>query len=102
MFEKILNELRGLAGGILISFMILMLCAEQDMGGAEIPGIIGFILWLILLAVMRRWTTWGAVLASIAIYILIVILKFGVSQEVLIEIGSIVLIIGICYYMKYH
>lgn len=102
MFEKILSELRSLVGGMLISFMILMLCVEQDMGGAEVPGIICFILWLILLAVMRNWSTWGAVLASVVIYFLVVIVKFGITEEVLIEIGSIIVIVGVCYYKKHH
>ena len=88
MFEKILSELRSLVGGMLISFMILMLCVEQDMGGAEVPGIICFILWLVL--------------ASVVIYFLVVIVKFGITEEVLIEIGSIIVIVGVCYYKKHH
>lgn len=101
MLEKLFNEFRGFTGGMIITLMMVMLASDKSMGGAEVPGIICFALWMILLGIMRKYSTWGAVLISMGVFFVIDIVKFGVSRAVLIEIGCVVALIAMIYYTKY-
>lgn len=100
MIRKLLIEMRGFLGGMIITFMMLLLCSDRSMGGTEVNGIIGFIIWLVLLWIMRNRSTFGAVITSMVVYCAVDIIKFGFSKAVGIEIVMIVIVIGMVYYMK--
>ena len=101
MIGKIIFAARCLFDGLLITLGALLIAGDKRDGGTEINGYIALVIWALMIGIMYKVSNLLGVAGIYAVYFVIYIVRYGLSQGIVFCILALVAICILVYKLEF-